>query len=88
MSALLRRINVPGAIGIACLVFMWLEMRVPKFMGALFPGLDRLGPLYWLLPLAMIVFPTIAAKRGSKWWLAVAAAGALTFVYFLWLLRG
>jgi hypothetical protein len=88
MNASPRRIQVSGWIGVACLVFMWLEMVGSKFMTALSPVLDKLGPFYWAIPLAMIVLPTIAAKRGSKWWLAVAGAGAVTFFDFLWRLRG
>jgi hypothetical protein len=83
MNAPQRRINVPGWIGIACIVFMGLEMLVSKSMTVLSPALDKLGPLYWLVPLAMIVLPTVAAKRGSKWWLAATAAGAITAVDFL-----
>ncbi len=82
MNAASRRINVPGWIDVACLVFMWLEMLVPKSMTVLSPILDRLGPLYWLVPLAMIVLPAVAAKRGSKWWLAVTAASAITAIDF------
>jgi len=62
---------------------MWVEMLIPKSMKVLFPVLDKIGPFSWLVPLAMILLPIVAAKRGSKWWLAVTAAGAVTFVVFL-----
>jgi Mn2+/Fe2+ NRAMP family transporter len=78
-----RRINIPGWAGIACQVFMWLEMLAPKSMTVLSPVLNRLGPLYWLVPLAMIVLPTLAAKNGSKWWLCATATAIVTFVVFL-----
>jgi hypothetical protein len=46
-------------------------------------GSDGLGPFSWLVPLATILLPMAAAKRGSKWWLAVTAAAIITFVVFL-----
>jgi hypothetical protein len=74
---------MPGWIGLACLVFMWLEMLAPKSMKVLLPVFDEIGPFYWLVPLAMILLPVVAAKRASKWWLAVTAAGVITFFAFL-----
>ncbi len=88
MSLSRRQINIPGCIGVACIAFTWLLLLVPKLIRALRPVLDALGPFQWLIVLAMIVLPTVAAKRGSKWWLAVAAVGAITFVNFLYHLRG
>ena len=87
MRSSLRPSNVLGWIGVACIAFIWLILLVPKLIKALQPALDAIGPLQWLIVLAMIVLPAIAAKRGSKWWLVVAAAGALTFFDFLWHLR-
>ncbi len=82
-----RRTDVAGWIGVACLVTMWLQMLVPKFLAAHFSVLDsffeRIGPYYWFLPLAMILLPTFAAIRGSRWWLAVTALSIATFVGFL-----
>jgi hypothetical protein len=49
----------------------------------LLPVFDEIGPFYWLVPLAMILLPVVAAKRASKWWLAVTAAGVITFFAFL-----
>jgi hypothetical protein len=66
---------------------MWLEMLVPKFMAAHFSVLERvlvrIGPYFWFVPLAMILLPTVAAIRGSRWWLAVTAFSIATFVVFL-----
>lgn len=83
MSTRLLRSSVLGSIGLACAVVMWLEMLVPKFMAAHFSVLERIGPYYWFLPLAMILLPTVAAIRGSRWWLAVTALSIATFVVFL-----
>jgi len=83
MSTQLLRSSVLGSIGLACVVVMWLEMLVPKFMAAHFSVLERIGPYYWFLPLAMILLPTVAAIRGSRWWLAVTALSIATFVAFL-----
>ena len=80
-----RRSNTLGLIGVACLVITWVVwlvlMLVPKSIRVLGPVFDALGPFQWLVLLAMFVLPMIAAKRGSRWWLAVAAAGAITFAY-------
>jgi hypothetical protein len=78
MKLLQDRSNPLGWIAIACMAFMWLLMLAPKSMRVLLPVFDKLGPFFWLVPLAMIVLPVIAAKRGSKWWLAVTAAGVIT----------
>jgi len=87
MSIQLRRSSVLGLIGLACVVVMWMQMLAPKFMAAHFSVLDsffeRIGPYYWFLPLAMILLPTVAAIRGSRWWLAVTALSIATFVVFL-----
>jgi hypothetical protein len=83
MSLSKRQANVAGGIAVACLVFMWVEMLIPSAMKVLLPVFDRIGPFYWLLPLAMILLPIMAAKRGSKWWLSVTAAGVVTFGVFL-----
>jgi hypothetical protein len=50
------------------MAFMWLLMLAPKSMKGLLPVFDRIGPFFWLVPLATIVLPVIAPKRGSKWW--------------------
>jgi hypothetical protein len=78
-----RQANVAGWLAVVCLVFMWLEMLVPNTMDLLFPVFGRIGPFYWLLPLAMILLPLIAAVRGSKWWLSVTVAGVVTLGAFL-----
>ncbi len=48
------------------------------------PALDVMGPFSWLIILAMPILPILAAKRGSKWWLAVAAAGAATLAEMIY----
>ncbi len=68
----------------ACIAFGWFIMLAPKrFVKPVLPVLDVIGPFSWLIILAMLVLPILAAKRGSKWWLAVAAAGAITFADML-----
>jgi hypothetical protein len=62
---------------------MWAEMLFPKSMAALLPIFEKIGPFFWLVPLAMILLPILAARKGSKWWLAVSAAAIATFVVFL-----
>jgi hypothetical protein len=63
---------------------MWIAILIPQSMKVLLSVFDKIGPFSWLVPLAMILLPMVAAKRGSKWWLAVAAAGAITFVVFFY----
>jgi hypothetical protein len=49
-------------MAIGCMAFMWLLMLAPKSMKSLLPIFDKIGPFFWLVPLATIVFPVIAAK--------------------------
>ena len=37
------------------MAFMWLLMLAPKSMKGLLPVFDRIGPFFWLVPLATIV---------------------------------
>jgi hypothetical protein len=83
MRLLQNRSDALGWIGIACMGFIWLLMLAPKSMKTLIPVFNLLGPFSWLVPLAMIVLPVIAASRGSKWWLAVTTAGVITLGAFL-----
>ena len=62
---------------------MWSAILIPTSMKVLLPVFDKIGPFSWLVPLAMILLAMVAAKRGSKWWLAVTAAAIITFVVFL-----
>lgn len=79
-----HRINIPGWIGVACLLFVWSVILLPKsMMKPMLPVFDKIGPFSWLIPLAMILLPIVAAKRGSKWWWAVTATALITFVVFL-----
>jgi hypothetical protein len=45
---------------------------------ALRPVFDKIDPLFWFIPLAMILLPIVAAKRGSKWWWVVKVAAVIT----------
>ena len=83
MRLLRRRSDVLGWIGIACIAFIWLLMLAPNSMRSLIPAFNVLGAFSWLVPLAMIAMPVIAASRGSKWWLAVTAAAIITLGAFL-----
>ncbi len=58
-------------------------MMAPKSMKGLLPVFDKIGPFFWLVPLATIVLPVIAAKRGTKWWWAVHGSGDNYFRFFL-----
>ena len=79
MNILHRRINFPGWIAVGCMLFMWEMILLPKSMKPLLPVFDKIGPFFWSVPLAMILLPIVAAKRGSKWWWAVEAIGVITF---------
>jgi hypothetical protein len=83
MNSFQHRINIPGWIGVACLLFVWSAILLPKSVKPLLPVFDKIGPFSWLLPLAMIALPIVAARRGSKWWWAVTAAAIITLFAFL-----
>ena len=78
MSMSHRRINIPGWIAVACLLFMWAMILLPRSIKPLLLVLGQMGPFFWLIPLAMILLPMAAAKRGSKWWWAVTVAAVIT----------
>jgi len=80
MKLLRHRSDVLGWVAFACTAMMWLFILRPRSMRPLLPVFGWLGPLFWVVPLTMIVLPVIAAKQGSKWWLAVTAAAVITLV--------
>ena len=72
--------NILGWIALGCVLFWWLPFVLPKRIARpLLAVFDLIGPFQWLLLLVMVVLPIMAAKRGSKWWLCVGAAGVITF---------
>jgi hypothetical protein len=79
MSAGRYQTRFLGWIGIACIAFTWLAMLAPKRISVLDPVLEVVGPLQWIIPLAMIA---LAARNASKRWLVVSAVGAITAVVF------
>jgi hypothetical protein len=78
MNLFERQANIGGWIGVTCIVFMWQLMLFPNSVTVIMPVFENIGPFSWLLPLAMILLPIMAAKRGSKWWWLVTTAGVLT----------
>jgi hypothetical protein len=79
-----RRANILGGVGAGCLLFTLSWMLLPKSVTRpMLPLLDTMGPLSWLILLAMMILPIIAAKRGSAWWWVVAIAGTGTFARLL-----
>jgi hypothetical protein len=74
-----RQPQILGWIGVACIAFVSLGLRVPPSIENFGRVLDLLGPILWVIVLAGIVLPALAAPRGSKWWLAMVAAGVFTF---------
>ena len=75
MNSRLRRIDVAGWLGVACIMFYWLIMLTPKKAVNFGPALDVIGPFGWLILLGMVVLPIVAAWRSSRWWFAAVAAG-------------
>jgi O-antigen/teichoic acid export membrane protein len=78
-----RGISIPGLLGVVCIAFYWMILLVPRRVLRLDPVLEVIGPFGWLMVLGMILLPIVAAKRGSKWWFAVAAVGAITLADLL-----
>ena len=72
------RSSLLGWSGVACVALTWAVLLVPKTYVHLSRALDRIAYLGPIIALGMVALPTIAAKRGSKWWLAVTATGAIT----------
>jgi hypothetical protein len=79
MAEVRRGIAILGWAGVLCLAICWIVRLAPEIADALF--LSTFGKFILLgIFLAAAVLPTIAAIRGSKWWLVVAAAGVITLV--------
>lgn len=72
-----------GWIGIACILFGWILVLAPNSVAVIAPILEKIGPLSWLILIAMVALPVYAAKRESKWWWAVVALGAITIINLL-----
>jgi hypothetical protein len=72
--------TILGWLGVLCLVVFWVVRVGPEIADDLF-GVSSAGKFIVLgIFLAAAVLPIIAAAKGSKWWLVVAAAGIITLV--------
>ena len=75
-----RRGKILGWLGVLCLAIFWVVRLTPEIADDLF-GVSSAGKfIVFGIFLAAAVLPTIAAAKGSKWWLAVAAASLITLV--------
>ena len=68
--------------GVLCLGIFWAVRVAPEIADNLFGVSSAAKFVVFGIFLAAVVLPTIAAAKGSKWWLAVAAAGLVTLVDF------
>ena len=69
-----QRGKILGWLGVLCLAIFWFVRLAPEIADDLF-GVSSAGKfILFGIFLAAAVLPTIAAAKGSKWWLAVAAA--------------
>jgi hypothetical protein len=72
--------KILGWLGVLCLAIFWLVRLAPEIADDVF-GVSSVGKLILFgIFLAAAVLPTIAAAKGSKWWLAVTAATLVTLV--------
>jgi hypothetical protein len=75
-----RRGMILGWLGVLCLAIFWFVSLAPGIADDLF-GVSSVGKfILFGIFLGAAVLPTIAAVKGSKWWLAVAAASLVTLV--------
>jgi|SRR6266568_1221947 len=78
------RANILGSIGLGLVVLWWLPFLLPtRISKPLVTASGSIGPFWWLLLLAMVILPVMAARRGSKWWLSVSVAGVITWVVLI-----
>jgi hypothetical protein len=79
MAEARRHSTIIGWLGVLCLVPYWTARFAPDvadtYASSSFGTFAVFGAL-----LAGVLLTTIAAIRGSKWWLVVVAAGAITLV--------
>jgi hypothetical protein len=65
-----------GCIGVLCLG-LGVAIRIHGGIGDTLFGVSSIGKFTFVGVLfATVVFPTIAAVKGSKWWLVMTALGA------------
>ena len=77
----LRDANVLGYMGLACVLVWWIPFLFPMHLvEALFNLESVMVPLSWITVVGMLVWPMVATKRGTKWWLVVSAASAATLL--------
>jgi hypothetical protein len=77
MAEAKRQTATVGWVGVLCLAIYWTARFAPDVADTL--ALSSFGKfvVFGSLP-AGVLLTTIAAIRGSKWWLVVVAAGAIT----------
>ena len=75
-----KRGRILGWLGVFCFAMLLMVRLAPQIADDLF-GVSAAGKFIALgIFLAAAVLPTIAAAKGSKWWLVVAAASLVTLV--------
>ena len=72
--------KILGWLGVLCLAIVLMVRLAPQTADDLF-GVSTTGKFIAIgIFLAAATLPTIAAVRGSKWWLVVAAVSLITLV--------
>jgi hypothetical protein len=76
----MKRGKILGWFGVLSFAILLTVRLAPQIADDLF-GVSAVGKLIVIgIFLAAAVLPTIAAAKGSKWWLVVAAASLITLV--------
>ena len=83
MNTRQRLQNVYGWVSVALIAFLWSLLLYPDWVGPFGPLLDKIGPFFWMIPIAMIVFASRAAKRGPKRWYVVFGISVATLIAFV-----
>jgi hypothetical protein len=77
MTEARRDSKIFGLVGAVCLAIFWTARFVPDLADTFAVSTFGKFALFGTIPTA-IVLATIAAVRGSKWWLALAVASVVT----------
>jgi hypothetical protein len=74
-----------GAVSLVLTLSFWVVARFPDWLGAVFSHLSIFTPLTWvcLWFAAAIAIGTVAALRGSLWWIVAPGFALLSALVFI-----
>lgn len=72
-----------GFVGLFCFAIFWTARFVPGLVGTYISGAVGALAVEVVAPIFGVVLTIFAAIKGSRWWVAVVAAGVTSWLEFL-----